>query len=65
MATDFPVAVLISTLKNGFTISTSYNGATYTTRAIDGQDNTQDEIAADVDFPSALRRHADMYERYR
>lgn len=65
MATEFPIAVLISNLKNGFTISTNYNGATYTTRVLDGLDNTQDEIVGDVDFPTALRRHADMFEKYR
>lgn len=65
MTVEFPIAVLISNLKNGFTISTNYSGATFTTRVLDGLDNTQDEIAGDADFPTALRRHADMFEKYR
>lgn len=65
MATEFPIAVLISNLRNGFTVSTNYSGATFTTRVLDGLDNTQDEIVGDVDLPTALRTHADMIEKYR
>lgn len=65
MAVEFPIAVLISSLKNGFTISTNYSGATFTTRALDGLDNTQDEIVGDKDLPAALRTHADMIEKHR
>lgn len=64
MATEYPIAILISGLDNGITVSTNYTGAVFNTRVIDGIDNTLDEILGDASLADALRTHADMLDRY-
>lgn len=64
MAAYTPVVVLVSNLRNNYSISTQYDGARYNTRVLDGLDNTLDEITGDATWPSALRTHADMFEKY-
>lgn len=64
MAVQFPIAVLISNLDNGISISTNYSGATFTTRVIDGQDNTLDETIGTAKLSNALRVHADMLDKH-
>ena len=64
MAVEFPIAVLISNLRNGKTVSTNYSGATFTTRVLDGLDNTLDETIGTAKMSDALRIHADMLDKY-
>lgn len=63
MADD--MLILISNLKNGYSVSTNYTGASYVTRVLDGLENTQDEITGDPDLPTALETHARMIRKYR
>lgn len=64
MTVEFPIAVLIADLKNGKTVSMNYNGATFTTRVLDGLDNTLDETIGTAKMSDALRVVADMMDKH-